>query len=1098
MSKIISKNLYFIRFLFEFLLFYLCINLFLTTLNLFKSMKKYFTHLKHLKSWTLVMSLTFLAWQGVYAQQLQYVITGRITDQATGESLAGATVNIENTGFATATDIEGNFTLTAKLAPGSYKVISRLVGYSRMTQTVELGNQSNVSLDIISLNEDLMKLDEVVVIGPSMVSERKTLGNSIGSIDAGQIKDLASPNPLSALSGRTPGAIVTQNSGDPGGGFSVFLRGPSSIKGGSQPLFIVDGVIASNSSENVINRNADAMGTSFAAGQNRMVDINPADIEHIEVINGGAAAAIYGSLASNGVVLITTKRGSQGKPRITVSSSFSVSELRKRLEFNDYPFRFGIPGDERLSTVGDRLTMIADLRPNGVANPGTGPASLGGPLVEDQYAVTRYDYQDNLFRTAIGTENFVSITGGNDQTSYYGSVSYTNNEGILLNTNFQRYGARFRLDQKFGTKAKISTGLNYTNSSSKDMPNGNNFFSPISTMIIIDNVWDITERDASGNLLHVEQQRVNPLSVLETFDITQETNRLIGDVKASFYPLDGLAIDYTIGLDTYGLLGNTFQPRLPYGPVAAAFFPDGYAAVATSNFFAVNHDWVASYQKNINENISSTTTLGAQLIYRKQSFTSIEGRDLQPFIQTIGAARNFFTPAIESRNEVSIWGYFLQQTFGYKDYLFLTLAGRIDGSSLFGQEQRNQFYPKVGLSFVLSDLDFWKNGGLGNAWNTMKFRASYGESGNLTGIGAFDRFTNASAVLLPVGNGGGFVPNARLGQSDISPERNKEFEFGVDMSFLKNRLGVQFTYYKQQIDDLILDRTLSPSEGGSQIVQNAGSMQNSGIELMITASPIRTSDFRWETTFSFNTYKNRVTRLINSGRVGILLRGGGGTQSAVEGHPLGVFVANYYARNTDGSLLLSPIGLPQIERGNDATGEILRNQSGQPTGDPLRKILGSPLPTYNAAFINEFSYKKFSLRVQFDALGGFQVYNWNKLTSNNVGASPLSERELRGELPRGWNAAVGGFIGPRIQEEHIEDGDFIKLREIAFTYNVGKFSGFENLDISLVGRNIFSIDNYTGFDPETNSAGQADNVRGDDFGNVPIPRLYQLKITASF
>ncbi len=1059
-------------------------------------MNKRFTKLTFLKNWLCMMGLIFLAWQGVQAQQLQYVITGRITDQTTGEPLAGTTVNIENTGYATATDIQGNFTLTARLAPGDYKITYRLVGYSRNTQSISLSTQSNVSLDVVSLNEDLMRLDEVVVTGPSMASERKTLGNSVGTISAGQIKDLATPNPLSALSGRTPGAIVTQNSGDPGGGFSVILRGPSTIAGSNQPLFIVDGVIASNNSENVINRNADAMGTNFAAGQNRLIDINPADIERIEVINGGAAAAIYGSLASNGVVLITTKRGSQGKPRVTFSTSVSVSELRKRLEFNDFPFRFGIPGDERLSTVGDRLTMVADLRPDRVANPGTGPSALGGPLVEDLYPVRRYDYQDNIFRTAFGTENFLSISGGSDQSSYYGSVSYTNNEGILLNTNFQRYGARFRVDQRFGTKAKLSAGLAYTNSSSKDMPNGNNFFSPISTMIIIDNVWDITERDALGNLRHVEQQRVNPLSVLETFDITQETNRFIGDIKASIYPLDGLSIDYTLGLDTYSLVGNTFQPRLPYGPVAATFFPDGYASVAVSNFFAVNQDWVASYQKKINDDFSSTTTLGAQLIYRKQSFTGAEGRDLQPFVQTIAAAQNFFNNPVGGRSEASIWGYFLQQTFGYKDYLFLTLAGRIDGSSLFGKEQRNQFYPKVGLSFVLSDMDFWKNSSLGTAWNTLKLRASYGEAGNLTGIRPFTRFTNASPIIMPIG--GGFVPSAQLGQEDIRPERNKEFEIGLDMSFLNNRLGVQFTYYNQQIEDLILNRTLSPSEGGSTIEQNVGTMENRGIELMITGSPLRTSDFRWDATFSLNTFRNRITKLIQSGRAGVLLRGGGGTQSAIEGQPLGVFFANHYARNPDGSLLLSALGLPQVERGDDSTGEIRRDASGQPTGDPLRKVLGSPLPTYSAAFINEFTYKKFSLRVQFDALGGFQVYNWNKITSNNVGASPLAERELRGDLPRGWNAAVGGFIGPRIQEEHVEDGNFIKLREVAFTYNIGKLAGFDNLNLSLVGRNIFSFDNYTGFDPETNSAGQADAVRGDDFGNVPIPRLYQLKITASF
>jgi hypothetical protein len=213
---------------------------------------------------------------------------------------------------------------------------------------------------------------------------------------------------------------------------------------------------------------------------------------------------------------------------------------------------------------------------------------------------------------------------------------------------------------------------------------------------------------------------------------------------------------------------------------------------------------------------------------------------------------------------------------------------------------------------------------------------------------------------------------------------------------------------------------------------------------------------------------------------------------------LGVFYGVYYARNADGSLLLSPLGLPQVERGNDLTGEVQRDGNGQPTGTPIRKVLGRSAPTYSSSFINDFSYKRFSLRIQFDAIGGFDVYNWNSITSNNVGASPLAEQELRGELPRGWVAAIGGFIGPRIQEQHVEKGDFIKLREVSLTYSLGRIKMFNDLSISLVGRNIFSIDDYSGYDPETNSAGQSTRVRGDDFGTVPIPRMYQLKVTASF
>lgn len=1028
--------------------------------------------------------------------QQTYTVKGRIVESGTDIPAIGGTVQIEGTNFGGFADADGYYTFEAEVTPGNYTLVFRAIGYKTIEQTTNFGNQVEINLDFNAIT-DILSLDEVVVTGPSMSSSRKQLGTAISTIGGDDIQNVGSQNPLATISGRVAGAQVYQNQGDPGGGFSVRLRGVSTINGSSDPLYIVDGVIVDNSSTNVINLNADAMETSFQAGQNRLVDINPNDIERIEITNGASATATYGSLASNGVVQIFTKRGKKGKPRVNFSTSVMISELRKRLDFNMFPERFGFPGDERLSTTGDRLTMIADLRSadDRAANPGTGPLALAErPLVEETYAVERYDYQDNIFQTALGTDNYISLTGGNGDTDYFASAGYSRNEGILLNTNFQKYGLRFRLNHRFNDLVNISAGANYTNSSSKDMPNGNNFFSPISTMIIIDNVWDITERDELGNLKHVEQQRVNPLSVLETFDITQETNRFIGDLQVGVFPVEGLSLDYKLGVDTYSLVGNTFQPRLPYGPVAASFFPDGYASVATSNVFRANNEWVATYSVDISSNFESTTTAGAQLIYEERKFTRAEGRDLLPFISTIDAAQNFFNNPTETQSEQSIWGYFLQQTFGYRDLLFLTLAGRVDGSSVFGPNERNQFYPKASSSFVLSELGFW-DGTFGNAWNTVKLRASYGEAGNLTVIRPFDRFTVADPVILT--DRGGFSPSRRLGQPDIRPERMKEFEVGADMAFLNSRLAFSFTYYRQEIEDLVLEVNIAPSEGGESIIRNSGSMQNNGIELMLTGSPVLTNNFGWDASLIFSTYENELSD-IGGGRAGFQVRGGGGTQSAIDGQPLGTFFANYYARNDDGTLLLNPDGLPQVEKGDDETGTPQRDANGQPVGDPLRRVLGDPNPDYTLSFINDFRYKKLGLRVQFDAVQGFEVYNWNKITSNNVGASPLSEQELRGELPRGWVAAVGGFIGPRIQEEHVEDGSFIKLREIALTYDLGKVGLFNNIGVALVGRNLFSIDDYTGFDPETNSAGQSSNVRGDDFGNVPIPRTYQLKVSASF
>ncbi|MEK7255317.1 MAG: SusC/RagA family TonB-linked outer membrane protein, partial [Bacteroidota bacterium] len=316
-----------------------------------------------------------------------------------------------------------------------------------------------------------------------------------------------------------------------------------------------------------------------------------------------------------------------------------------------------------------------------------------------------------------------------------------------------------------------------------------------------------------------------------------------------------------------------------------------------------------------------------------------------------------------------------------------------------------------------------------------------------------------------------------------------------------------------------------PSIGGTSIVTNIGSMTNKGIELLLTAQPVKTKNFAWNLGFNFSSNQNEV-----SGIDGILaLRGSDGTQSALNGEAFGVFFGRYYARNDDGTLLTTSQGLAQPERGlvfTDANydestlpsgalkdriyryaGSVfvpVRDGAGQPltTGtQELRKVLGNPAPDWVGTFTTALTYKKVSFNVQVDMVQGNEVYNWNRITSNNVGFGELAEKDLKGELPRGYVASIaGGVTGQRIQEEHVEDGSFVKLRELGLSYDFGKVGKktFDNLSISLWGRNIYSFDNYQGFDPETNSAGQNERVRGDDFGNVPIPRSFGIRLAGRF
>jgi len=1024
----------------------------------------------------------------------QVRISGKVTG-ANNEGLPNISVQIRNTTYGVATDESGNYSMDVNLKPGNYTIDISGVGFKTQAVPLQISTAATYTANA-SLQTDAIGLDEVVVTGTLGRTTKRQLGNAISTINASQLQNTGTGNITAMLSGRVMGAQVNQNSGDPAGGISVKLRGVGSIFGSSEPLYIIDGVIVDNSSVNVINQNADAQGANIQAGANRLVDINPNDIERIEVINGAAAAAIYGSRAANGVVQIFTKRGKGGKPRVTLSTSVQHNSLRKRWEMNDFPFRFGYPGSPRLATTGDRLTMIANLRSNQTAVPGEGPASLGGRLDTAKYPVTRYDYQDDIFESSLGTDNHISVSGGSDRATYYFSGSYLKNNGIIRNTNFQRYGIKVRSDFNLNRWIKLGGGVAYTNSRSKDQPNGNNFFSPVSTVTIIDNVWNIHERDVNGNLMHVEPLRVNPLTTIETFDIRQETNRMLTDVKLSLTPISGLTFDITNGFDSYSQDGTTYQPRMPYESlVAASFFPDGYVSYGRNSFFQWSNDIVGSYRFNPLGDLQSTTSVGFASQYIKRTFAAQEGRDLIPLVRTIGAAQNYFNTPVESRSEQSIYGYFLQQTFGFKNRLFVTLAGRFDGSSAFGENEQNIFYPKASFSYNISDESFWQNSGLANNFNSLKIRASYGKAGNLTGIGPYDRFT----VYRPFNyTGGGFLPQNRIGNPEIRPETKTEIEAGADMLFLKGRLGFQFTVYDQKINDLVLPFNLAPSNGAATIIDNLGKMTNKGYELMLTGSPIKRRDAGWNVSLLVNHNKNKVTEVYRNATF-IGLHSGDQTGVLV-GHPVGVYYINYFARNPDGTLLLRNVNgymLPQVERGDPVKGAPQRDVNGQPMGTPLRKVFGDPNPEYTVTLTNELNFKNWGFRMQWDGVYGFEVYNWDWITRNNVGNGPTAEKELRGELPRGWVAAIGGFIGPRIQEDHVEDGSFTKLRELALSYSFNKVRFAESVKVTLAGRNLLSIDNYRGYDPEVNSAGQS-IVRGNDFGSFPIPRTIQLSLITNF
>lgn len=1006
----------------------------------------------------------------------QVRINGKVTDKE-GGGISGISVSVRNTTAGGVTDADGIYSFSVNLKPGAYAIVFSGVGFKTKEQSVTIGAESELSSNAV-LETDPLSMDEVVVTGTSQGTTRRQLGSFISTVKADQISKSTTGNVLAALQGKTPGAQIIQNSGDPGGSMSVRLRGISTVNSSSEPLYIVDGVIISNSARRVTNTQS-AYDGIISPAPNRMVDINPADIERIEVLNGAAAAAIYGSRANAGVVQIFTKRGSGGAPTVSFNTSVNVNQLRKDPGYSTAPVKFGPAPD--------------------------GPGAITQDILLTQYTnttpVTRYNYWDYIFRDGIGTDNNISVRGGKDKTKYFASASYFYNQGIVKNTDFQRFAFRLNLDQELASWANLSAGISYTNSLANEKPDGNSFFSPINSITIIGNFHDIWARDANGNLQAVgERGRINPVSIIEDIKQRNQTNRVISSMALKLKPVKDVTVDYTVGVDNINQMGTTYIPPYTYnaspdfwgGGITLDPTLNGYASAGNNQQFLINHELNATLNKNITSDLVSTTQVGYSMQYEKSNFTILQGRGLAPFVQTVSGASTVL-PGTDQRAEISISGAYLQQNFKFKNKYFLTAAGRLDESSVFGADERNQFYLKLSGSYIISDENFWEKAGLNKFWDYMKIRAAYGESGNLTGIGAYDRFNVYNSSPL-VGRTALMSPG-QLANENIKPEKQKEIEIGTDMSFMNGRINLTFNWYDKKVVDLLLPRFIAPSNGYTSLLDNVGTIRNKGIEVMLGGTPVRNKNFSWDINLIFNKNKNRVES-IPQGL--IQYNNPAGSSSLLQGYSAGVFYGFFFARDVNGNEIKNASGIPVQERGvqtSPSTYTTERDANGLPTGTALRKVIGDPNPDWTGTVVNTLNYKKLSLRIQLDAVQGNEVFNADFRTRQGVGnGKEYAQREHLGELPRGY---VSGVYA--VEEWRISDGSFVKLREVSLSYNFGRLNkAISDLTLSLSGRNLISWDNYNGFDPETNAGGGSTLARGIDFGNVPIPRTFALTLSTKF
>ncbi len=780
------------------------------------------------------------------AAQDSYTIRGTVAASDDQAPLAGASVAIRGTTISTVTDARGAYTLQARVSPGAYTIVATMLGRQSGSTTVNLGSQTAVQAGTIVLAEGAVALDELIVTGTAAPTSRRAMGTSVSTVDRARLEDSPALTIDQALQGKVSGAVITSNTGTPGGGVSIRLRGTGSITGGAEPLYIVDGVIIDNNADEQIN-------VGYRSNPvNRLADLDPADIERIEILKGAAAAALYGSRANNGVVQIFTRRGQAGRPKFTFSSRASRSDLARRIDF--------------------ALT----------------PVNLNGtPAV-------RYDPQDLLFRDGGGRDVHVGVSGGAASTRYFLSANYVEQDGIMRGSAHDKVNLRMNLDQDFGSRFSVSAGANLVRSNTDLIISGEQGEGGLLTAIVFTpTTTDLSARNPeTGEYLNNAGPFANPLTVLDTWSLDQVVDRFVGSFQARANPFTDLTLEYRLGYDSYRMETQQFIPRTPN------IAPDARAVSANRGNRLINNDLVANMLWRPLTDLQMTSSVGMNHTYQRVDQLNASARDIAPGVELVRGAVQF---ASESKTELATLGAFFQQQANFRERLFLTGALRWDASSTFGDDERWQFYPKASASYVVSEEPFFRDSPLGQRIGELRLRGAIGFAGNQPPLNAAYARESRYGTTINVDRLG-LLPLAAAGNPNLKPEREREVELGLDVQAFGDRVGLAATWYDQYTSDLLLPRVFAPSAGVASVLDNVAEVSNRGLELELNTVNIAGDRFRWSTTAIYSRNRNKIEKLVgNPYFVGYGNR-------IEEGQPIGVLFMPAYLRDEQGNILTDSIG----------------------------------------------------------------------------------------------------------------------------------------------------------------------------------------------
>lgn len=968
------------------------------------------------------------------------VITGRITDARSGLGVPGVTVQVDGTRLGAATGEDGRYRI-ANVPAGTWTVRVRRIGYASVARQVSLADGATASLDV-PLDAAVASLDEVVVTGTAGGEQRRSIGNAVSTINAEEAMSKSAAQSVSTLIGaRAPGVIIAPSTGRIGSGPSIQIRGRSSIGLDNSPLLYVDGVRVNNATAAGPVGVSGRLGGQASNVAGRLNDINPEDIESIEIIKGPAAATIYGTEAANGVIQIITKKGSSGK-------------AQTNLRVEDGLIKF-LDAENRVPT---NYAKDAD-----------------GNIVEWNGVQSEEARGTPLFRTGQTRSYDLSISGGRDNVRYYASGAYENDYGIEPNNSLRQFTFHANLNVSPSDKVEVASSVNFVDLSSH--LGADVGVSSLLGAIAGHSVLFPAARGFYPNF---------PPEVPQTlYDNAQGVTRFTGSTTITHRPADWFTQRLIVGIDQTGDDSRAIEHFA--GPDLAKFI--GSAAAGGSIGQTLRHntiisaDYAGSAKANLTQALSSTSSIGGQF-FKTELNTSFLGGTGFPGqgVETVSAVSQPVTSTQTQTINTTI-GAYGQEQLGWNDRLFLTGALRVDNNSAFGSQLKWVTYPKVSLAWVVNEEPMWRT----NPYiNSLKLRAAYGESGRQPA--AFTALRTYSPAQGPGGTSA--VTPSSIGNANLKPERGKETELGFD-SQLFDRLSLDFTYFNKKTFDEIINQPVAPSSGfsGSQYA-NLGRVDNHGIELLASLQAITRPTFSWEVTANYATNHDEIKDLGGIG--GVVVSAG---QTNVVGGPIGgIYTRRVVSADRD----------PDTGKAINVLCDGGEGQAPVACAGAPFVFIGTPTPSKTGSVGNTFWVGK-RLRVYglFDFKRGYRVQNQNELIRClGLAGAPLCRANY---YPLEYDPVylaerVGTALAQGTTDQFYQKGDFVKLREVSVTYTVPEqlLHGLTRASVTLAGRDLHTWTKYGGLDPEANALNVATSSGTADQAVLPPLTRFIASINLTF